>query len=112
MNKTNQLPRYVFRARNGYWYKPWLGRVNGKQKWGKAIRLADDTVPMSELWSIWEGLGSAPKDTVGWLFDLYLDSPQFMRLKEKTQKDYRTAIEKMRAKAAGDKTFGSARWTA
>ena len=105
MSKTNQLPKYVFRARNAYWYKPWLGRVNGKQRWGKAIRLADDTVPMSELWSIWESLGNSPKDTVGWMFDLYLDSPQFMRLKEKTQKDYRTAIEKIGSRPVGDKLF-------
>jgi integrase len=80
--------------------------VDGKQRWGKTIRLADDTVPMSELWSIWEGLGSSPKDTIGWLFDLYLDSPQFAGLKPKTQKDYRAAIEKMRAKAAVGRSFG------
>ena len=106
MSTTTKLPRYVFRARNAYWYKPWLGRVDGKQKWGKTIRLADDTVPMSELWAIWEDIGNAPRDTVSWLFGLYLDSPQFQRLKPKTQKDYRSAIEKMSGKRVGDKSFG------
>jgi len=106
MKPTTKLPRYVFHARRAYWYKPWLGRVDGKQKWGKTIRLADDTVPMSELWAIWEDIGNAPKDTVGWMFDLYLESPQFLRLKPKTQKDYRSAVEKMAGKTVGDKTFG------
>ena len=103
------LPRYVFKARNAYWYKPWLGRVDGKQRWGKTIRLADDTVPMSELWSIWEQLGNAPKDTVRWMLDLYLGSPQFGRLKDKTQKDYRAAVEKICSKPVGSKTMGDAR---
>lgn len=103
------LPKYVFQARNAYWYKPWIGRVDGKQKWGKAIRLADDTVPMSELWAIYEGLGKAPSDTVGWLFDLYLASPQFQSLKPKTQKEYMSAVEKIRGKKVGDKRFGESR---
>jgi integrase len=109
MSTTLKLPRYVFRARNAYWYKPWLGRVDGKQRWGKTIRLADDTVPMSELWAIWEQLGSAPKDTVGWMLDLYLDSPQFGKLKPKTQTEYRSAVDKIRNKSTGSGTLGDAR---
>ena len=109
MQKRTQLPKYVFQARNAYWYKPWLGRVDGKQKWGKAVRLADDTVPMSELWAIYEGIGKAPKDTVKWMLDLYLDSQQFARLKPKTQKDYRTAVAKICSKPAGGITFGECR---
>lgn len=109
MSQQTQLPKYVFRARNAFWFKPWLGRVNGKQRWGKAIRLADDSAPMSEVWKAWEEIGSAPKDTVGWLLDLYLASPQFERLKPKTQKDYRSAVEKIRSKAVGSKTFGEAK---
>ena len=109
MEKKSQLPKYVFQARNAYWYKPWLGRVDGKQRWGKVVRLADDTVPMSELWAIYEGLGKAPKDTVRWMFDLYLESQQFARLKPKTQKDYNTAVAKMCDKAAGGITFGECR---
>ena len=108
MSKTT-LPKYVFRARNAFWYKPWLGRVDGKQKWGKTIRLADDTVPMSELWSIYEGLGQAEKDTVRWMMDLYLGSQQFERLKPKTKKDYLAAVEKICSKPVGSKTFGESR---
>ena len=108
MNKAN-LPKYVFRARNAFWYKPWLGRVDGKQKWGKTIRLADDSVPMSELWSIYEGLGQAEKDTVRWMMDLYLGSQQFERLKPKTKKDYLAAVEKICSKPVGSKTFGESR---
>ena len=108
MNNTS-LPKYVFRARNAFWYKPWLGRVDGKQKWGKTIRLADDTVPMSELWSIYEGLGQAEKDTVRWMMDLYLGSQQFERLKPKTKKDYLAAVEKICSKPVGSKTFGESR---
>ena len=108
MSKTT-LPKYVFRARNAFWYKPWLGRVDGKQKWGKTIRLADDTVPMSELWSIYEGLGQAEKDTVRWMMDLYLGSQQFERLKPKTKKDYLAAAEKICSKPVGSKTFGESR---
>jgi integrase len=106
MAKKMQLPKYVFQARKAYWYKPWLGRVDGKQKWGKVVRLADDTVPMSELWAIYEGLGKAPRDTVKWMLDLYLESQQFARLAPKTRKDYTTAIEKMCSKPAGSITFG------
>ena len=108
MSKTT-LPKYVFRARSAFWYKPWLGRVDGKQKWGKTIRLADDTVPMSELWSIYEGLGQAEKDTVRWMMDLYLGSQQFERLKPKTKKDYLAAVEKICSKPVGSKTFGESR---
>ena len=108
MEKKIQLPKYVFQARNGYWYKPWLGRVDGKQKWGKAIRLADDTIPMSELWAIYERIGKAPKDTVKWMLDLYLDSQQFARLKPKTQKDYLAAVEKILSKPVGAGTLGKA----
>ena len=108
MSKTT-LPKYVFRARNAFWYKPWLGRVDGKQKWGKTIRLADDSVPMSELWSIYEGLGQAEKDTVRWMMDLYLGSQQFERLKPKTKKDYLAAVEKICNKPVGSKTFGESR---
>lgn len=108
MSKTT-LPKYVFRARSAFWYKPWLGRVEGKQKWGKTIRLADDTVPMSELWSIYEGLGQAEKDTVRWMMDLYLGSSQFERLKPKTKKDYLAAVEKICSKPVGSKTFGESR---
>jgi len=108
MNNTS-LPKYVFRARNAFWYKPWLGRVDGKQKWGKTIRLADDSVPMSELWSIYEGLGQAEKDTVRWMMDLYLGSQQFERLKPKTKKDYLAAVEKICSKPVGSKTFGESR---
>ena len=108
MSKTT-LPKYVFRARSAFWYKHWLGRVDGKQKWGKTIRLADDTVPMSELWSIYEGLGQAEKDTVRWMMDLYLGSSQFERLKPKTKKDYLAAVEKICSKPVGSKTFGESR---
>ena len=108
MEKKIQLPKYVFQARNAYWYKPWLGRVDGKQKWGKAIRLADDTIPMSGLWAIYERIGKAPKDTVKWMLDLYLDSQQFARLKPKTQKDYLAAVEKILSKQVGAGTLGKA----
>ena len=109
MEKRTKLPKYVFQTRNAYWYKAWLGRVDGKQKWGKAIRLADDTIPMSELWAIYEGIGKAPKDTVKWMLDLYLGSQQFARLAPKTQKDYTTAIAKICGKPVGGVTFGECR---
>ena len=108
---NQRLPKFVFQSRNAFWYKPWLGRVDGKQKWGRTIRLADDTVPMSELWTIYEQLGSAPKDTVGWMLDLYVGSPQFEQLKPKTQKEYKSAVDKIRNKSTGSGKLGDARLT-
>lgn len=109
MVTKTQLPKYVFQSRGAYWYKPWIGRVNGKQKWGKVVRLADDSVPMSELWAIYEQIGQAPRDTVKWLLDLYLGSPQFAALKPKTQKEYTSAVSKLCSKPVGSCTFGECR---
>ena len=91
----SKLPPYRLSDKYGYRYKPYLGRVLGKIKWGPTVFLAPPDATMSEVWLAYEQLTSGPKDTVGWLLNLYRDSERFKELSPKSQKDYSKAIEKL-----------------
>jgi integrase len=95
----------------GYRYKPYLGRVLGKIKWGPTVFLAPPDASMSEVWLAYEQLTSGPKDTVGWLLNLYRDSERFKELSPKSQKDYSKAIEKLIGAPVGAIKFGDAKLT-
>jgi integrase len=66
---------------------------------------------MSEVWKAYEELTSGPKDTVGWLLNLYRDSERFKELSPKSQKDYSKAIEKLIQAPVGAIKFGDAKLT-
>jgi integrase len=107
--KQGSLPPYVLADKYGYRLKPYLGRVNGKTKWGKTINLAPPDAPMSEVWRAYEEAIGDDRQTVGWLLDLYKDSDRFGELSPKSQKEYASAIEKLTGAPVGNDRFGSVR---
>ena len=106
-----KLPPYVLSDKYGYRCKPYLGRVLGKIKWAPTVFLAPPDATMSEVWKAYEELTSGPKDTVGWLLNLYRDSERFKELSPKSQKDYSKAIEKLIQAPVGNIKFGDAKLT-
>ena len=104
-----KLPPYCLSDKYGYRYKPYLGRVMGKIKWGPTVFLAPPDATMSEVWKAYEELTSGPKDTVGWLLNLYRDSERFKELSPKSQKDYSKAIDKLIGAPVGNIKFGDAK---
>ena len=91
----------------GVRFKPYLGRVNGKIKWGKTITIAPPDTPMSEVWRLYEEMVGDERQTLGWLLALYKDSDRFRELSPKSQKDYAKAIEKLTGAPVGNDRFGS-----
>ena len=107
--KKGSLPPYVLADKYGYRLKPYLGRVNGRTKWGKTINLAPPDAPMSEVWRAYEEAVGDDRQTVGWLLGLYKNSDRFGELSAKSQKDYASAIEKLTGAPVGNDRFGSVR---
>ena len=73
--------------------------------------MAPPDATMSEVWKAYEELTSGPKDTVGWLLNLYRDSERFKELSPKSQSDYSKAIEKLIGAPVGAIRFGDAKLT-
>jgi integrase len=69
--------------------RSYLGRINGKIKWGKRIKLAAYDAPLSEIWQAYEELEQPKAHTISWLLSLYLASPQYRCLSARTQADYK-----------------------
>lgn len=108
MSEKRKLPKFVSLNKVGYRYKPYLGRVDGKIKWGKSFYLAPADAPMSEVWARYEELQAGPRNTVRWLLSLYADGDKFNKLKEKTQQDYRKAMDAINSMRVGNGCFGDA----
>ena len=108
MRDQKALPRYVSLSDKGYRYKPYLGRVDGKIKWGKSFYIAPADAPMSEVWARYEELQTGPRNTVRWLLSLYSESDKFRKLKEKTQADYMRAMEAINSMAVMGGCLGDA----
>jgi integrase len=105
--RRTQLPPYVSVDKYGYKLKRYEGRVHGKIKWGKTTIIAPADAPMSEVWRAYEEAVGDSRQTVGWLLRLFMDSEQFAALADKTQKDYRMAIERLVNAPVGNDRFGS-----
>lgn len=84
----SKLPKYVSKDRSRYVYKAYLGRVNGRIKWGKPIRLCGLDAPMSEVWQAYERIVGQSPDTLKWLLKKYSESEQFALLTPVTQQGY------------------------
>ena len=107
--RERSLPKYVSATKYGYVYKPYRGTKNGKIVWGKWRNIAPPDAPMSQVWKAYESIVGHETYTVGWLFDLYTESDRFTSLAPKTQKDYATAIQKMKDASTGRGRFGDAK---
>lgn len=44
------LPKYVEIRKGSYVYRPYLGRIDGKVKWGKRVRLGPKDMTEDEVW--------------------------------------------------------------
>ena len=71
------------------YYREYLGRVDGKRKYGPRVHLCPYDAPLSKIWSEYESLRCAETFTVRWLFTQYFQSKSFHQLAPKTQKGYR-----------------------
>ena len=105
--QKRKLPPYCLEDKYGVRFKPYLGRVNGKIKWGKTITIAPPNTPMSEVWKAYEEAVGDERQTLGWLLALYRDSDRFRELSPKSQDDYAKAIEKLTGAPVGNGRFGS-----
>ena len=83
------------------------GTRTREDKWGKTTIIAPADAPMSEVWRAYEEAVGDSRQTVGWLLRLFMDSEQFAALADKTQKDYRMAIERLVNAPVGNDRFGS-----
>lgn len=105
--RRTQLPPYVSVDKYGYKLKRYEGRVHGKIKWGKTTIIAPAEAPMSEVWRAYEEAVGDTRQTVGWLLRQFMESEQFSGLAEKTQHDYRKAIDRLVNAPVGNDRFGS-----
>ena len=105
--QRKKLPPYVSVDKYGYKLKRYEGRVHGKIKWGKTTWLAPEDAPMSEVWMAYEQAVGDSRQTVSWLLFQYMNSDQFGMLKNKTQDDYRKAIDRLVNAPVGIERFGS-----
>ena len=87
--------------------RPYLGRIDGKIKWGKRIRLAPYDAPLSQIWKAYEELAQPKAHTISWLFSLYLSSPHYLSLAQRTRDDYqRHAVTLRTRRMPSGETFG------
>lgn len=95
-NQRQHLPPYVNREKGkGTVLRPYLGRTNGKLKWGKRIKLAAYDAPLSEIWQAYEELEQPKAHTISWLLSLYLSSPHYLSLAQRTRDDYKAYAVKL-----------------
>ena len=105
--KGRKLPPYCLEDKYGVRFKPYLGRVNGKTKWGKTITIAPPDTPMSEVWARYEEVIGKGDQNLYWLVSQYLSSDKFKSLSDKSQKDYSKALQKLLSEPVGNGNFGS-----
>ena len=85
------MPPYTSRDKvRGVVFRPYMGRVDGKIRWGSRVWLAPLDAPLSEIWAKYESLHAEQQHTVTWLLQTYFASRQFSNLRIKTQTDYRS----------------------
>ncbi|MCA9422928.1 MAG: hypothetical protein KC592_18055 [Nitrospira sp.] len=89
MRKNSDLPKYCYRKRDWIIYREYRGFVDGKSQFGPDIALARIGAPMSEIWAAYERETGKATDTLNWLIDQYMQSPQFEDLAPKTQSEYK-----------------------
>lgn len=108
--KSQSLPEYVSRdKRKGVIYRPYLGRENGKIKWGKRVRLCPYDATLEEIWEAYgEEIGPEP-NTISWLLTTFMQSPAYAKLAPRTKTDYQTHALRIKTRKLGDGSyFGNA----
>lgn len=104
--RRSSLPEYVSQdPRKGWIYRPYLGRVNGKVKWGKRVKLCPYESTLEEVWQAYaEEIGPEP-NTISWLLSEYIKSPAFDKLANRSKQDYLRYSRTIRSRKLPDGTF-------
>jgi integrase len=89
MRDRKKLPPSCAKEKQrGVFYRPYLGRIEGKRKYGPRLYLCPYDSPLSLIWRKYEDIQLDQTYTVGWLFKTYFASRDFSSLAKKTQQDY------------------------
>ena len=110
--KSQSLPDYVKRdPRYGAVYRPYLGRIDGKVKWGKRVKLATNDATDQEIWKAYEeltGHETTPQPyTISWLFFKYFASNKYKKKAPRTQQDYKDYAKAITERQINGIPFGS-----
>lgn len=92
----NKLPKYVYRGRSAYEYKPYIKGKKGQKR--PTIRLCSLDSPLSVVWRKWEDHQTGQRDepmTVAWLLNQYLDSDEFEKLAKTTKRAYKSCAKNL-----------------
>lgn len=106
---NQQLPKYVYRKRNAYVYREYVGVLGGKRHYKQDVWLCPVDAPQSAFWAAYERATGVRSDTLRWLLGRYMESDKCKSLKPRTREDYAAYKELICAKkmASGD-LFGDA----
>lgn len=85
---NRELPKYVYRKRDGLIYREYMGLVGGKRQYRPDVWLCPADAPQSAFWRAYERATGIPSDTLNWLLGKYEESDKFKALKPRTRKDY------------------------
>lgn len=104
--QDGQLPPYVYRKRDSWIWRPYLGRENGRTIWGQTVYLCPVDSPMSVLFAAYERAIGQERGTIRWLLKKYNESPQFKQLGARTQRDYEDYARRICGRKGRGKDFG------
>jgi len=89
MRSKSKLPSGCVRDKQrGVYVREYLGRIEGKRKYGPRIHLCPYDSPLSLIWQRYEEIQVRPTFTVAWLFRMFTQSRDFLDLAPKTQLSY------------------------
>ena len=88
MTKSKLPPSVVRDKQRGVYLREYLGRVEGKRKYGPRVHLCPYDSPVSLIWRRYEEIQIAPALTVAWLFRVFFQSRDYQELRPKTQLSY------------------------
>jgi len=110
----DKLPPYTYFAKGRWFYKPYLGRSNGKTKFGKEIRLCggDKNTPISDIWKAYEAKIQKTETDIHalkYLLTSFIQSPSFQERAKSTQAQYKGASARIiKTELADGSLFGDA----
>lgn len=99
------LPPGVYRKRNGFIYRKYLGVVDGKPRFAKDVYLCSTTATTAQLWTAFEVATGEQVNTLRWMLKQYHASQQFRELARRTQDDYAGYRDKLTGKPLKDGTL-------
>ncbi len=106
---NDQLPKYVYRKRDSYIYREYIGCIDGKAHYKPDVYLCTADQPQSVFWMAYERATGLRNDNLKWLLSKFKESDKFRAIAPRTQKDYISYLTAICAKVLRDGTrFGEA----